>query len=126
LASSHDFFITGGTEFGKTLVARALEGQGFSLSATPAGGFLATRGSAAATVLLGGLAGKKFHITFVVDFMTDQDGRLVARLNRGLGSGALKGGALGASKTNTAFQDAADAIGRSLAEAQVLAGDVAN
>lgn len=126
MASSHDFFIAGDQEAGKALVARALESQGFAVSGTPKGGLLAKRGSTAATVLWGGLAGKKLQVTFTVDFMTDQNGNLVARLTRDLASGALKGGAIGAAKTNTVFQESADAIGHALSDAGVLVGDLAN
>jgi len=124
MASAHDFFLLGDHEAAKHLVASTLQSEGFTVTTTPTGGLLAKRGSAAATVWLGGLAGKNFHLSFVVDFMVDQQGRLVARLNRNLTGGALKGGAIGASKTNTAFEQTANAIGAALHQAGVLAESV--
>lgn len=124
MPSAHDFFILGPHDAGRHLVAIALQGQGFAVTTTPTGGLLAKRGSAAKTVWLGGLAGKDFQVTFIVDFMVDDQGRLVARLNRNMTSGALKGGALGAAKTDTAFQETANAIAAVLHPAGVLAGSV--
>lgn len=102
------------------LVHDGLVAQGFEVTRTPSGGLLAKRGSLGATVLLGGLAGKKFHISFVADFMTGPDGRLVARLTRDMTSGALKGGAVGAAKTGTAFRETADGLAEQLTQAGML------
>jgi hypothetical protein len=126
MASSHDFFVSGKQDAAVGIVAQALEGEGFSLTTTANGGLLAQRGSVARTVLLGAMAGKNFHLSFTVDFMTDSQGRLVARLNRELASGILKGGAFGAAKTDRVFQECADAIGFALERARVLAFDKAN
>jgi len=124
MASAHDFFLLGDHDAARHLVASALQGQGFTVTATPTGGLLAKRGSTAATVWLGALAGKNFHVSFVVDFMVDQQGRLVARLNRNMTGGALKGGAIGAAKTNTAFEETANALGGALHQAGVLAESI--
>ncbi|MGJ4845014.1 MULTISPECIES: hypothetical protein [unclassified Leifsonia] len=124
MAKAHDFFILGDHESGKHLVASALQSEGFTVTTTPTGGLLAKRGSTTATVLLGGLAGNNFQITFTVDFMVDEQGRLVARLNRNMSGGALKGGAIGASKTDTAFQRTANTIGAALHGAGTLADSI--
>jgi hypothetical protein len=120
MASSHDFFIAGDHHAARSMVCQALEGLGYTISPTRGDGILADRGSTAATVLWGAMAGKKFRVSFPVDFMVDQRGLLVARLNRSLMGGALKGGAIGAAKTNSAFQDAADAIGVAVNRAGLL------
>ena len=124
MASAHDFFLLGDHDAARHLVASTLQREGFAVTATPTGGLLAKRGSTAATVWLGGLAGKNFHVSFVVDFMVDQQGRLVARLNRNLTGGALKGGAIGAAKMNTAFEQTANAISAALHQAGVLADSI--
>jgi hypothetical protein len=124
VAKASDFFISGDHEAGKGVVASALQSQGFTLTTTPSGGLLAKRGSAKATVWLGAMAGKNFQYSFVVDFFVDAQGQLVARLNRDLTSGALKGGVIGASKTNNTFVEVATAIGSSLTSAGVYAGSV--
>lgn len=126
MASSHDFFIAGDHDAARALVTAALQGQGFTVTTTPQGGLLAKRGSTAATVWLGGLAGKNFQVTFTVDIMADTQGRLVARLNRNMTGGTLKGGALGAAKTDSAFQETANAIAQQLHAAGVLADSVSN
>ena len=126
MASSYDFFILGDHEAGKAAVGTTLEGQGFAVTSTPSGGLLAKRGSTAATIWLGGLAGKNFQVTFIVEFFVDAQGQLVARLNRNMSSGALKGGAIGAAKTDTAFVQTADALGAALSNSGVLTNSIAN
>ncbi|WP_213816090.1 hypothetical protein [Glaciihabitans sp. dw_435] len=126
MASSYDFFITGDHEAAKALVASSLTEQGYSIASTPAGGFVISRGSVAGTVLWGAMAGKKFHMRFDVEFFADDQGRTVARLNRGLASGMLKGGAIGASKTANGFQNIAHELGKTLTGAGVLASTLEN
>ena len=125
MAKAHDFFILGDHENGRRIVASALQSEGFAVTATPSGGLLAKRGSTAMTVLLGGLAGNSFQQTFLVDFMVDEHGRLVARLNRNMAGGVLKGGAIGAAKTDSAFQQTANAIAATLHGAGALSESVA-
>lgn len=124
MASSHDFFTLGDHDAARRLTVEALNSQGFTVTTTPAGGLLAKRGSTAATVWLGALAGKNFQVTLLVDFMVDHEGRLVVRLNRNMAGGAMKGGAIGAAKTDTAFQETANAIGAALHSAGALATSV--
>ena len=62
------------------------------------------------TVLFGGLAGRRFQLTFTSEFFIDDQGVLVARLNRNMAGGALKGGALGATKTENAFVELVNVI----------------
>lgn len=124
MASAHDFFLLGDHEAAKQLVFSALAAEGFTVTSTPTGGLLAKRGSAASTFWLGAFAGKNFQMSFLVDFMVDQQGRLVARLNRNMAGGALKGGAIGAAKTDTAFQETANAIAAYLHPAGILADSI--
>ena len=124
MASAHDFFLVGDHGFARQFVASTLGSEGFVVSTTPTGGLLAKRGSGAATLWLGALAGKNFQITFVVDFMVDGQGRLVARLNRNMTGGALKGGALGAAKTDTAFKETVNALASALHNAGILAESI--
>jgi len=124
MASAHDFFLLGDHETAKQLVVSALASEGFVVTSTPTGGLLAKRGSAASTFWLGAFAGKNFQLTFLVDFMVDQQGRLVARLNRNMAGGAMKGGAIGAAKTDTAFQETANAIAATLHPAGILADSI--
>jgi hypothetical protein len=110
VAGTYDLFLSGEQQKARDVIVQSLSGQGFSLQQTPNGGLLAKRGSAGATILLGGLAGKNFQITFIVEFFSSDDGTLVARLSRNMAAGALKGGAIGANRTNNAFIDTANAL----------------
>jgi hypothetical protein len=124
MASAHDFFLLGDHEAAKQFVVSALSAEGFVVTSTPTGGLLAKRGSASSTFWLGAFAGKNFQLTFLIDFMVDQQGRLVARLNRNMAGGALKGGAIGAAKTDAAFHETANAIAAVLHSAGILADSI--
>lgn len=105
MASATDLFLSGDHEHAKQLVHAALIAQGFEVSLTPTRGFHARRGSQALTVLFGGLAGSRFQVTFLIEFMVTEQGLLVARISRNMTGGALKGGAIGAVKTSNAFDE---------------------
>lgn len=124
MARAHDFFIQGDHEAGRQIVASALRSEGFAVTATPTGGLLAKRGSTTATVLFGGLAGSKLQQTFTLDFMVDEHGRLVARLNRNMARGVAAGGAIGAARTDSAFQRTANAIAAALHGAGALSDSI--
>lgn len=110
MAGQYDIFFSGDAQAAKDLVARVLGEQGFALETTPNGGWTAKRGSAGMTALLGGLAGKNLQMTFFVEFFTATDGAPVIRLGRNTAAGALKGGAIGATRTNNAFVDVVNAV----------------
>jgi hypothetical protein len=110
MAGTYDIVLSGDQQKAKDLIAQSLTSQGFTVESTPKGGYLAKRGSRAATFWLGAMAGKNFQVTFIVEFFTGDGGSLVARLSRNLAAGALKGGAIGANKTNNAFIDTANAL----------------
>ena len=105
-------------------MGKALEAAGFTVTLNPNGSFLATRGSLSRTLLLGAMAGKKFHVTFNVEFFSDPQGNLIARLNRNVSGGALKGGAIGANMTNNAFLETGNALTASFSAAGVLLAQV--
>lgn len=121
MAALYDFFITDTVDASKQVIDAALRSQGFDLASTPEGGLVASRGSTAMTVLFGAMAGKKMHMSFDVQFFVDEQGRTVARLIRNLAAGALKGGAIGASRTAQEFQTTAGAIEQALVSAGILA-----
>ncbi|MEA5457256.1 hypothetical protein SPF06_21265 [Sinomonas sp. JGH33] len=126
MASSHDFFLHGDHAEGRQIIASTLTAQGFEVTPAPNNSLLAKRGSATLTALFGVLAGSKFQITFSIDFMVDNAGRLVARINRNMASGALKGGAVGASKTNRAFETTSNALASALSASGILANALSN
>lgn len=126
MASSYDFFITGDHEAARAAVGNKLIELGFELEATATGGLIARRGSLKKTLWLGALAGKDFHVSFIVEYFTDDAGRFVARLNRNMGTGALKGGALGANKVENVFVETVDALSAALSSAGILQDRVTN
>lgn len=110
MAGQYDIRFSGDQHAAKDLVARVLGEQGFTVAAAPSGGLTAKRGSTGLTLLLGGLAGKNLQMTFSVEYLGAADGGLIARVSRSVAAGALKGGALGASRTNTVFGETINAI----------------
>jgi hypothetical protein len=119
MPAAYDFHIPSPVDAARDAVAHALRAQGFEIEASPNGSLIAQRGSFGLTMVIGALAGAKMHMRFDVQFF--QNGaETVARLNRSLAGGALKGGAIGASKTADAFQDAAHQLGKRLHEQGIL------
>ena len=119
MASGHEFFSNAAPEQVRDVVAGALSARGFSLEPTPAGGFVAKRGSVAMTVLFGGLSGRQLAMSFTVQIMS-LDGQIVARLSRVVTGSVVAGGALGATKTDAEFKASANAIGAAMSAAGIL------
>lgn len=72
------------------------------------------------------MAGKGFQVSFPVAFYSDPQGHLLVRLSRQLGSGALKGGVLGANMTNNAFIATGQQLGQYFTSAGILLSSVAH
>jgi len=109
--SSYDYFFGGPHDAARHLIDATVQAQGYTLEQMPNGSVKAVRGSLAKTLLLGGLAGRGFHVVLWLSYFVDDQGRLVVRLSRDLGTAAVKGGAIGASKAHAAFVDVATALG---------------
>lgn len=120
MASGHEFFSNASPEQVRSVVAQALTERGFTVESTPAGGFVAKRGSVLMTVLFGGLSGRQLAMSFTVQIM-HLDGQIVTRLGRVAAGAVATGGALGATKTDAVFKETANAIGAALAAAGILA-----
>ncbi|HEV7184474.1 MAG TPA: hypothetical protein VGN33_08245 [Leifsonia sp.] len=119
MASAHEYFLSATPETARAVIEPALVEQGFTVEQTPNGGFVAKRGSAAMTVLFGGMAGNKLAMSFKVEVMELQ-GQIVVRLSRVVASSVVTGGALGASKANSVFMQTANALGAALNQAGIL------
>ena len=119
MPTAYDFHLHTSVENARAAVSRSLSDQGFQVAGTPNGSLLAKRGSLGLTLFVGALAGDKMHVTFDVQFLSDGDGA-VARLNRSVAAGAIKGGALGASRAADTFQNTAHRLGVDLHQAQIL------
>ena len=119
MPTAYDFHVAAPAGQARDVVSASLAEQGFEVSPTPNGSLIAKRGSLGVTLLIGALAGDKMHVTFDIQFFSDGDGS-VARLNRSVAAGAIKGGALGAARAADAFQNTAHKLGVALHEAQLL------
>ncbi|MBT2504058.1 hypothetical protein [Curtobacterium sp. ISL-83] len=126
MPESHDFFIAADPESVRARVRDALAREGYTVEDGEQGALRATRGSMGLTLLIGGLANDRtFHTRLDVQVMVTADGRTVARLIRGSGKAALKGGALGVSRGNRAFEQAANALHTEFTQAGILTDSVA-
>lgn len=127
MPESHDFFVATDPETARGQVRSALANEGYTVEDAEQGALRATRGSLGLTLLIGGLANDRtFHTRLDVQIMVTPDGRTVARLLRGSGTSAIKGGALGVSRGNRAFEQAANAIHTAFAQAGVLTDSFAS
>ncbi|MFS2029689.1 MULTISPECIES: hypothetical protein [unclassified Curtobacterium] len=125
MPESHDFFVAAAPDHVRALIRGALVREGYTVDDGEQGALRATRGSMGLTLLIGGMANDRtFHTRLDVQIMVTPDGRTVARLLRGAGKSALKGGALGVSRGNRAFEQAANAIHGELAKAGILTESV--
>ncbi len=114
-----DYILQGDHEAARRVFDEALAGQGFTISPYPNGSFRVERGSKQATFWLGAFAGKaKQHLVFTASYFVNGSD-LVARIERGSGSGAMAG-AVGVARSNAAFAEVDQAIGQSLTNAGIL------
>lgn len=126
MPESHDFFVATDPETARAQVREALSREGYTVDDAEQGALRATRGSLGLTLLIGGMANDRtFHTRLDVQIMVAPDGRTVARLLRGSGKSAIKGGALGISRGNRAFEQAANAIHTTFAQSGVLTESIA-
>ena len=127
MPESHDFFVATDPETARARVREVLARVGYTVEDGEQGALRAARGSLGLTLLIGGLANDRtFHTRLDVQFMVTSDQRTVARLLRGSGKSALKGGAIGIARGNRAFEQAANAIHTEFAQAGVLTDSVAS
>jgi hypothetical protein len=121
MASSIEFELTGDQEAAKQLVLGTLSANGWAVTARDAWNFDITRGKKGKSMWLGAMAGNDFYIPFTLGFSADPNGHLVARLSRDSVMGAVRGGAIGASKAATVFGETADTIGNAATTAGIFA-----
>ncbi len=122
MAAKTEFLLSGDAANAQRVVTDALVGEGFAIEPISDGWSKITRGSMAKTVWLGAMAGKNMHVSYLLAFGTDPEGRPLARLDRDLAVGALKGGAIGASRTEDIYRAALGAIHSAATDAGILLG----
>ncbi len=118
-----DFFVSSAPEPTQALLGQAAEGLGYQVEPQADGSWKLSRGSAVATALLGGLAGKKQLLRYSVFFFFQAEGQSVVRLSRPAGHG-VAGGAIGVSRSAASLSELDQAIGQALSNAGVLANVV--
>lgn len=91
-------------------VLQVAEGLGYSATTPQPGRIQLERGSLQRTMLLGALAGKKFHLSFLFDIGVDEHGNTMLRFDQDAAISAVKGGAIGYSKSKSAFAEFVDAV----------------
>ncbi|MBI5160356.1 MAG: hypothetical protein HY996_02925 [Micrococcales bacterium] len=116
MAASTTFVLSGDPAAARAVVDGVVAERGYTGELTPNGTVKVSRGSLPKTLLLGALAGKNFHLTYLLDYGTDAAGNTTATLHRELGGSALKGGAIGASKAAEEYQAFVDAIGHAASQ----------
>ena len=95
---------------------------GYEATQPTAGSIKLERGDFSKTMLLGAMAGKNFHISFTFDIGVDQYGNTWLRFEEG-GLGAVKGGAIGYSKTKKAYGEYLDALRQQVTARGMLLGE---
>ncbi len=92
------------------VVISVAEGLGYTASLLEGGQIKLERGSLTKTLLLGGLAGKGFHISFTFAIGADGAGNTLVRFDQDSALGAVKGGAIGFAKSKSAFNEFMGAV----------------
>ncbi|TPW74694.1 hypothetical protein [Schumannella soli] len=116
------FTLGGDSTAASTLVANTVSALGYSAEVLPNGAHRLSRGSKTKTFWLGALSGDDFHVAFVVAYAHDESGNLTVRVDRDGGASFLKGGAIGVSKTDSAYGQLVDAIGGAASNAGIYIG----
>lgn len=119
MAASTTFVLSGDPAAARGIVDGVVAERGYAGESMPSGTIRVSRGSLTKTLLLGAIAGKNFHLTYLLDYGTDAAGNTTATLYRELGGSAIKGGAIGASRAADEYQAFVDAIGASASQAGV-------
>ncbi len=118
MATTIDYLISGDHEQAKAVIRDAASSLGFDVEPEPSGRWSIARGSKKLTMFLGALAGKNQRFVFGMYFY-DHEGKLIARLLRETGSGAM-GGAIGVGRASNVFAELDQAIGRALSGRGIL------
>lgn len=126
MAASYDLFFSGDHDEAKRKLGGAFEKDGFTVQTRPDGNWVASRGSNGLTIAFGAMAGKRFRVTFEITFFVDASGALVARFNRNLTGGALRGGVIGANMTNNRFTNTYNTLVEILSADGTLTRSIAN
>ncbi len=100
----------GGDQQNVPVVIEIAQSLGYTATTPTPGRIALERGSLGMTVALGALAGKKFHIAFGFDIGVDANGNTWLRFDQDGALGAVKGGAIGYSKSKKAFEEFVAAV----------------
>lgn len=114
----HQFVVSGDPLAARNTVYAALEQQGFKLNHTSEWSADAERGSAAASIFLGALAGKGGrHVKLQVVCQTSPEGCVITLTQ---GTSGVSGGVIGMNQATTVYSDIYNAVGQAFQNAGVL------
>jgi len=105
------------------VVLEIAQGLGYSASTPTPGRIKLERGSMGLTIAFGGLAGKRFHISFTFDIGVDELGNTWLRFDQDGAMGAVKGGAIGYAKSKKAFGEFVDTVRQTATQRGILLGE---
>ncbi|MCL2529184.1 MAG: hypothetical protein FWE41_02490 [Coriobacteriia bacterium] len=117
--AGHKFIVGGEPAVARDTIYTILGNQGFTVNQTGEWSARAERGSKAASLVLGALAGKKGrHVIIDLELVTTPEGNLDATFTQKT-SGA-SGGLLGASQAIKIYQEIYDSVGEALQSDGIL------
>jgi hypothetical protein len=102
-------------------VLSTLTANGWTLTPRDEWNYDIARGNKTKSFWLGGAAGKDFYTPFLHAFSAEPSGKFIARLSRNAFGSAMRGGAIGATKTSNVFSETADTIGHAATQAGIFA-----
>ncbi|MGH3706352.1 MAG: hypothetical protein ACRDT9_17075 [Agromyces sp.] len=105
------------------VVISIAEGLGYEATQPSRSIIKLERGNLTTTLLLGAMAGKKFHISFTFDIGVDQYGNTWLRFDQDGALGAVKGGAIGYAKSKNAYGEFIEAMRVETAQRGLLLGE---
>lgn len=105
-----DFTLAMPADTARQKAGDAMSGIGYKVSTNPNGSLYCTRGNKTKTLLIGALAGKDFFSELTVELFPQGPQNVIARVTKDTAGNALKGGAIGASKSTGFYQEAVEAL----------------
>lgn len=109
MAGEHLFTLNATPEVAYEETRKVLEAQGFNIEPQANNVLHAQRGSLPLTIALGVFAGKAFHVSLYAQVIVESDQTRV-KMFRDAAKGYLKGGVVGANKTDKLFKEVANAM----------------
>jgi hypothetical protein len=118
-----ELILSGNDQQTVPVVVAIAQGLGYAATQPTQSSIKLERGDLTKTLLLGAMAGKKFHISFTFDIGVDQYGNTWLRFDQDGALGAVKGGAIGYAKSKSAYGEFIDTIRAETTQRGLLLGE---